>query len=239
MVDVTRQIAEVSRSFGVEERDDDTLNVQTLAQEYPASLADVWDAATSAERIARWFLPVSGELRLGGRYQFEGNAGGEVLACDPPAGDSASYRVTWEMGGGVTWLTVRLTALSAERTRFELEHTARTSEIPAEFWNTFGPGATGVGWDGGLLGLSLHFGAVEGSLSPAEAAAWAATDEGKAFYRGAADAWGDAHRASGADPEVAQRAANACYAFYTGDTGDTGDTDDTGDTVDTGDTPTN
>ena len=31
------------------------------------------------ERIPRWFLPVSGDLRLGGRYQLEGNAGGEVL----------------------------------------------------------------------------------------------------------------------------------------------------------------
>lgn len=220
LVDVPRQIAEVSRSFGIEERNNETLNVQTLTQEYPASLADVWDAATSAKRIARWFLPISGDLSIGGRYQFEGNAGGEVLACDPPSNDSASYRVTWEMGGGVTWLTVRLTAVGTDRTRFELEHTARSSEVPTEFWEMFGPGATGVGWDGGLLGLSLHFGAVEGSLTPAEAAAWAATDEGKSFYRAAATAWGTAHHASGADPSFAERAADACYAFYTGSTGD-------------------
>ena len=45
----------------------------------------MWDAVTSAERIPRWFLPISGDLRLGGRYQLEGNAGGEVLECAPPA----------------------------------------------------------------------------------------------------------------------------------------------------------
>ena len=44
----------------------------------------LWDACTNAERIPRWFLPVSGDLRLGGRYQLEGNAGGTIERCDPP-----------------------------------------------------------------------------------------------------------------------------------------------------------
>ncbi|MFV0434379.1 MAG: SRPBCC domain-containing protein [Leucobacter sp.] len=216
MVDVTKQVAAVTRELRSEDIDGEPSHVQTLAQEYPANIDDVWDAATSAERIARWFLPVSGDLRLGGRYQFEGNAGGEILECAPPADGTAEYRVTWEMGGGVTWLTVRLTAEGEDRTRFELEHTARTADIPPGMWETFGPGATGVGWDGGLLGLSLHLGAVEGAVSPEEAAAWAATDEGKAFYRAAADGWGAAQVAAGADPETAARAADATYGFYTG-----------------------
>ena len=33
-----------------------------------AAIDDVWDACTNPERIPRWFLPVSGDLRLGGRY---------------------------------------------------------------------------------------------------------------------------------------------------------------------------
>lgn len=217
MVDVPQQIGAVSRSFSVEEHDGEELNVQTLTQEYPADIDDVWDAATSASRIARWFLPVSGELRLGGRYQLEGNAGGEILSCDPPLDGTAEYRITWEFGGGVTWVRVRLTAEGPARTRLELEHTARSSEVPGEFWEMFGPGATGVGWDGGLLGLAQHLGAIEGSITPEEAAAWAVTDEGKAFYRAASTAWGEAHRASGADAETAARAADACYAFYTGE----------------------
>jgi hypothetical protein len=39
---------------------------------YPASQSDLWDAVTNADRIPRWFLPVSGDLRLGGHYQLEG-----------------------------------------------------------------------------------------------------------------------------------------------------------------------
>jgi uncharacterized protein YndB with AHSA1/START domain len=217
MVDVSKQIEAVTRALRTEDVDGEETRIQILAQEYPAGIEDVWDAATTAERIARWFLPITGELRLGGRYQLEGNAGGEVLECAPPSDGRAEYRVTWEFGGGMSWVTVRLTDEGPERTRFELEHAARVADVPADMWDTFGPGATGVGWDGGLLGLSLHLGAVDGSLAPEEAEAWAVTDEGKAFYRAAADGWGAAHLAAGADREAATRAADATYGFYTGE----------------------
>lgn len=216
MVDVDSQIAAVSRGQRFADIDGAPSHVQTIAQEYSSDIDDVWNATTTAERIARWFLPISGDLRLGGRYQLEGNAGGEVLSCNPPADGSADYRITWEFGGGVSWVTVRLTALDDDRTRFELEHIARAADLPEGFWEIYGPGATGVGWDGGLLGLALHLGATEGSLSPAEAEAWAVTDEGKSFYRAAADGWAAAHIEAGGDPEAARRAADATYAFYTG-----------------------
>lgn len=216
MIDVHSQIDAVDRAMRSTEIDGEPARVQSLAQDYPAALADVWDAATSAERIARWFLPISGDLELGGRYQLEGNAGGEVLACSPPSEGRAEYRVTWEFGGGVTWLTVRLTEQGPDRTRFELEHVAKTADVPAEMWETFGPGATGVGWDGGLLGLALHLGSQDASLAPEEAAAWAFTDEGRSFYRAAADGWREAHIAAGADAETAGRCADATYGFYTG-----------------------
>lgn len=215
MVDVPTQLASVSRSYRTEEVDGEPSHVQSLEQTYPAAIDDVWDAVTSAERIPHWFLPISGDLRLGGRYQFEGNAGGEILVCEPPADGAAEYRVTWEMMGAVSWVTVRLAA-EGEQTRFELEHVSRTEDIPAEMWETFGPGATGVGWDGGLLGLALHLGATDGSLAPSAAEAWAVTEEGKSFYRGAADGWAVAHTASGEDADVAQQRADATYGFYTG-----------------------
>ncbi len=217
MVDVNAQVDAVTRDVRTAELNGETSHVQTLSQEYPSPIADVWDAVTSVERIPRWFLPVTGDLRLGGRYQLEGNAGGEVLECAPPSGDAAHYRVTWEYMGGVSWLAVRLVATGDDRTRLELEHTARAADIPPGFWEQFGPGATGVGWDGGLLGLALHLAGGAG-IAPEEAEAWAVTDEGKAFYRGAADAWGRAHAAAGADADAAARAANATFAFYTGQT---------------------
>lgn len=214
MVDVQRQLDAVEREVVTEEIDGYPSRVQTLIQTYPSPIDDVWDAVTSAERIARWFMPVSGDLRLGGRYQLEGNAGGDVQECAPPEAGAAHYKVTWEFGGGVTWLTVRLASVDGQ-TRLELEHVAHADDIPSEFWDTFGPGATGVGWDGGLLGLSLH---LEGdaSITPDTAEAWAFTDEGRAFYRGAADAWGAAHAADGEDPDAAARAADATFGFYTG-----------------------
>jgi uncharacterized protein YndB with AHSA1/START domain len=215
MVDVQHQLHAVSRGYRMENRDGEPSHVQSLSQVYPAPLEDVWEAVTTGERIARWFLPVSGELREGGRYQLEGNAGGTVLECTPPADGGAGYRITWEFGGGVSWVNVRLAAVG-EDTRFDLEHVARVADLPAGMWDTYGPGATGVGWDGGLLGLGLHLKATEGSLSPAEAQAWAVTEEGKAFYRGSADAWAAAHAESGADPELTARNADATYGFYTG-----------------------
>ena len=218
MVDVTRQIEAVERTVRAAEVDGAEAYVQTLAQEYASPLDDVWDAITDPERIPRWFLPVSGDLRLGGRYRFEGNAGGEVLECAPPAGGAAHFRVTWEFGGGVTWLTVRLTSTGSDATRLELEHTARAGDIPPGFWEQFGPGATGVGWDGGLLGLALHL-THDASLPPEAAQEWALTAEGKSFYRAAADAWGRAHAASGtAGADAAAQAADATYGFYTGET---------------------
>src|SRR5580765_41820 len=61
---------------------------------YATDRDDLWDAVTNAERIPRWFLPITGDLRVGGRYQFEGNAGGAIERCAPPE----SFAVTWEMG---------------------------------------------------------------------------------------------------------------------------------------------
>lgn len=215
MVDVNAQVDAVTRGVDTLEQDGELSHVQTLAQDYPSPIDDVWDAVTNAERIPRWFLPVSGDLRLGGRYQLVGNAGGEVLECAPPADGMAHYRITWEYGGGTSWVVVRLTTVGSGTTRLELEHTARAADVPPGFWEQFGPGATGVGWDGGLLGLALHL-AGSTDLPPEAAAAWALTDEGKAFYRAAATAWGLAHAASGADADAAERAADNTYGFYTG-----------------------
>ncbi|MCP2636218.1 SRPBCC domain-containing protein [Microbacterium sp. HD4P20] len=215
MVDVNAQIDAVTRGVRTADMDGEPSHVQTLTQEYPSPIEDVWDAVTSPERIPRWFLPVAGELRAGGHYQLEGNAGGDVLTCDPPRDGAAGYRVTWEYGGGVSWVAVRLVATGEDTTRLELEHTARAADVPPGFWEQFGPGATGVGWDGGLLGLALHLGGSD-ALPPGAAEEWAATEEGKAFYRGAATAWGAAHAASGADASEAAQAADNTFAFYTG-----------------------
>lgn len=215
MVDIAAQLGAVDR--GIRETDIDGVAsyVQTLEQTYPSPIEDVWDALTSADRIGRWFLPVSGDLRLGGRYQFEGNAGGEVLECAPPADGAASVKVSWGMGPGTeTYVTVRLTALG-DRTRLELEHVAAADILPPGMWEQFGPAGTGMGWDSGLLGLSLHL-SDPGFRDAFDATAWSASDEGVAFLRGSADAWAQADAASGTDAEHARAAADATFGMYTG-----------------------
>lgn len=217
MVDVDAQISAVGRELQTTEVDGEPARVQTLEQTYPSFIDDVWDALTSADRIARWFLPISGELRLGGRYQLEGNAGGEVQECAPPTGGVAHYRITWAFGGGAdTWVTVRLETLPDESTRVELEHIAKVEDVPAGMWEQFGPSGTGIGWDSGFLGLALHLGSASDGPTPEEGEAWMLSDEGKRFTRASSESWAAAHVEDGADPQAAARAAHATYLMYTG-----------------------
>jgi len=215
MVDVDRQITAVRRTLTETQRDEQTAYVQSLEQEYPSPVDDVWEAVTTADRIVRWFTAVEGDLVLGGHYQLVGNAGGTIEACSPPADGKAGYRITWEYGGGVSWVEVSLQALGAESTRLSLTHTAPAGDIPPGFWERYGPGATGVGWDSMLLGLALHL-ASDTSVPPEKGEEWMMSDEGKRFARAAADGWAAAQVAAGADPGAAAAAADATYAFYTG-----------------------
>lgn len=214
-MDVNAQITALDRTVAERGADDALEYAQTLARDYSSGIDDLWDAVTSAERIPRWFLPVTGDLRLGGSYQLVGNAGGEIRSCEPPAGGTASYTITWGMGGDPALVTVRLTALSDERTRLELESVVAASALPPGMWETYGPGATGIGFELGLMGLGLHIDG-DASVTPETAAEWQVSDEGRELTRRAADAWADAQIASGASEADARAAADACYGFYTG-----------------------
>ena len=77
-LDIQRHVGAVTR--GVESRTHEgrPAKVVIAARTYDTTVEDLWDALTTKERIPRWFLPISGELRLGGRYQLQGNAGGTI-----------------------------------------------------------------------------------------------------------------------------------------------------------------
>jgi hypothetical protein len=89
MIDVHHEITAVRREVGDRVVDAGQARTVTIARSYDAPVEDVRDACTNPERIPRWFLPVTGELREGGRFQLEGNAGGTIERCEPPAGASA------------------------------------------------------------------------------------------------------------------------------------------------------
>jgi uncharacterized protein YndB with AHSA1/START domain len=209
MIDVTQQINSVRRTLGKRTLEAGEARVSTISQVYDTDIDDLWDVVTNSERIARWFLPVTGELKEGGSYQLEGNANGTVTRCDRPHG----YSATWEFAGEVSWIEVRLTP-EGSGTRFLLEHVAHVKD---EWWDQFGPGATGVGWDGALYGLAGYLAAPDGPrITPEQANDWAMTDEGKSFMRQSSDKWAELAVAAGDDPVAARERADRVYAFYTG-----------------------
>lgn len=206
-IDVSAVVGAVTREVKTTVRNGNPARVVVATRTFDTDVDDLWQAVTTAERIARWFLPIEGDLRLGGRFQLRGNAGGTITACEPPR----HLATTWEYGGEVSWLDVRLEP-EAARTRLVLEHIAH---VDAERWKEFGPGAVGLGWDLGLLGLYLHLSS-GGAAITAEGQAWASGEEGKQFQRLAGDDWCRASITAGSDAAEARAAADRTFAAYTG-----------------------
>ncbi len=202
-MDPITAIDAVRREITDTTRDGRPARMVVAERAYPSPAADVWDALTNPERIPRWLLPITGDLRLGGRYQLEGNAGGTITTCEPPR----HLAVTWEYGGGLGWVDVWLAA-NGDGTTLRLEHAAPVDDL--EQWDEFGPGAVGVGWDLTLLGLAEHLetgGQVE--ADPADEAALH-------FMRRSSEAWARADIAYGTPAEQAEAAAARTAAAYTG-----------------------
>ena len=131
MIEVVHQLNSVARRVGSRELPAGQARTVVLSRSYAAPIEDVWDACTNPERIPRWFLPVSGDLRLGGRFQLEGNAGGTVERCEAPNG----FTATWEFGGEVSWIELRLVSLAPNQTKLELEHIAHVDDSRwADHW---------------------------------------------------------------------------------------------------------
>ncbi len=196
----------VTREVRTGSRDGAPTKIAIARRTYPTGQADLWDALTNPERIPRWFLPVSGELKAGGRYQLKGNAGGVVEQCQEPD----TFTVTWEFGEMTSWLAVTLTPDGAG-TRLELAHEAH---VDPTMWGQFGPGAVGVGWDLALLALGPHVN-TGAQVDPETAVTFPATPEGREFIRLAATAWADAAIGDGDEPGAAHEAAGRTFAFYT------------------------
>lgn len=180
----------------------------TLARAFRTGVDDLWDACTDPVRLARWFLPVSGDLRIGGRFQLEGNAGGTIERCEPPR----SFSTTWEFGGATSWITVRLVPEGDDRTRLELEHTLPLDD----HWDRFGPGAVGLGWDLALVGLGWHVDS-GAAVDRQQAADWMGSEDGIRFVRAGAQRWGEADVAGGEAPAEARARAERTAAAYTGE----------------------
>ncbi|MEV0721047.1 SRPBCC domain-containing protein, partial [Asanoa sp. NPDC050611] len=168
---------------------------------YAAPVADVWDAITDPDRVKRWFYPLTGDLKAGGTFQLEGNAGGEIRRCEPPR------RLTITFGGPTSVVDLHLSPGSGDDTELEFTHT-----VPIEMAGS-GAGAlfVGPGWDGALLGLALFL-AGEEIGDPIQAAN---SPEVREFSRGSIDAWVAAVEASGtATPEQTEEGRQMALAQF-------------------------
>jgi uncharacterized protein YndB with AHSA1/START domain len=105
---------------------------------------DLWSAVTDPPRLQRWFMPVDGDLRRGGRYVVDfgeqGTGGGEIQECDPPRGFVAS----WDFEGEPTSVLRVELRPDGDGTVLVLDH----SRLPVD--QAVGYSA---GWHGYLDGL--------------------------------------------------------------------------------------
>ena len=148
MIDIANQLNAIHRNVERQPATDgagERVSV-LLRRSYDTPIQDVWDAVTQPDRIKRWFTPISGDLRAGGNFQLEGNAGGQILTCEPPRLLRATF------GDPTSIVELRLTPQSDSGTMLELQHT-----VPIEMAQS-GAGAmyVGPGWDGALMGLGLY-----------------------------------------------------------------------------------
>lgn len=207
MIDIVSQLNAIHRRVERQLPDDgsgERVSV-LLRRGYDAPIDDVWDAVTQPDRIKRWLMPISGELRVGGSFQLEGNAGGEILTCEPPR----LLKVTF--GGPTSIVEVRLTPDGDHDTVLELEHSVGI-EIAQS-----GAGAmyVGPGWDGALLGLGLF---LHGEAIGDPVAA-ASSPQAQEFSKQSVHAWAEVVKGSGtATAEQLAGATEVSLAQFAPDT---------------------
>ena len=204
MIDTANQIDTIQREVGTHTTESGEVVSVLLRREYAAAVGDVWDAITDPERVKRWFMPVSGDLREGGDFQLEGNAGGRILRCDPPR----LLRTTF--GDESSIVELRLAPGADDATVLELEHTVPMAMAGSSAGALF----VGPGWDGAVMGLGLYL-TGEFTGDPVEAAN---SPEVIAFNGQSIEKWTAVLEASGtATPEEIAAGVEAARAQFTPD----------------------
>ncbi|GGS68421.1 activator of HSP90 ATPase [Planobispora rosea] len=212
MIDIAAQIKTVHREVGIRSIDGTENVAVLLRRDYDAPVREVWEALTDPGHVKRWFYPLGGDLRPGGTFQLEGNAGGRILHCEP----HHLLRVTF--GAETSVVELRLSPGGEGSTTLELEHT-----VPLEMAGS-GAGAlyVGPGWDGAFLALGLF---VAGEVADDPVAA-ANSPEAQEFSRQSVKAWTAAIEDSGtAGPDDIAAAVEASLAQFSPDTAPSGPDD--------------
>ena len=203
IIDLAKEIGAITRQVAKRQTESGEIVAVTLQRHYPAEVADVWQAITDPDRVRRWFLPLSGDLREGGNFQLEGHAGGDILRCEPPG------HLVVTFGGESSIVDVVLSG-DEDQTLLQLTHS-----VPIELAGS-GAGAlyVGPGWDGALMGIALHL-AGEVTGDPVAAAN---SPEVQDFNVSSIEEWVAVVEASGtADAEAISAAQQVSFAQFAPD----------------------
>jgi len=203
IIDIANQIGATSRQVAQQHTERGETVVVTLERRYAAEVADVWQAITDPDRVRRWFLPLTGDLREGGAFQLENHAGGDIMTCEPPRHLVVTF-------GGESSIVDVVLAGEGDQTLLKLTHS-----VPIELAGS-GAGAlyVGPGWDGALLGIAQYL-AGEVVSDPVAAAN---TPEVQDFNVSSIKEWIAGVEASGtADADTISAAQQAALAQYAPD----------------------
>jgi uncharacterized protein YndB with AHSA1/START domain len=203
IIDIAKEISAITREVAKQQTESGEIVAVTLQRHYPAEVADVWQAITDPDRVRRWFLPLSGDLREGGDFQLEGHAGGDILSCEPPR------HLVVTFGGESSIVDVVLSGEDG-KTLLQLTHS-----VPIQLAGS-GAGAlyVGPGWDGALMGIALH---LAGEITGDPIAA-ANSPEVQDFSVSSIEEWVAVVEASGtADAEAISTAQQVSFAQFAPD----------------------
>ena len=211
MIDIIREIEAIQREVGEGQLPAGVGRAVRAQRDYDAPIEDVWDALTNPERIGRWFLPISGDYRVGGHYQFEGNAGGEILACERPH----RLKVTWVYGEVTSDADVSESKCGYRRA--DGERRDFSSSTPRSSPRTVGrsSGRVPSAWAGTWGCSGSRCICSGGSID--DPMAWQLSAEGREFATRSSEAWGEANRGCGRRSGEAARGVANTTAFYAPD----------------------
>lgn len=169
MTDLVRLITDTQRELEHRPTSDGRdARVLIIRRHYDAPIEAVWQACTEPDRINRWLRPISGDLRPGGKFQLEDNAGGDILHCEPPH----RLVLTWVYGpmaneGESSVVEFRFAAAAGGGTDFVLDHAA-VLDLPEDQW-LGGVGYFGAGWETATTYLDKY---LHGELPDAPVTEW-------------------------------------------------------------------
>lgn len=186
-----------------------------LEQTFPVHPEELWSALTIGSHLEVWFGRASGEVVEGGRFELpDMETRGSVLAVEEPH----RLLLSWELGTSKSEMELLVAPVEADEegaaagSRFTLRHT-----VPLDaHWKTFGPAAVGCGWDAALYALALHLEDPAADLIR-RLGDFAGSPEGAEFTHATAEAWFEAHVATGVDKKPARKASVRTAAFYLGE----------------------